>query len=300
MDGILNLNKPSGVTSFYSIALVRRLSGERRVGHAGTLDPLASGVQVIGIGKGTRALEFIYGTKIYRASIELGVTTDTYDADGVVLATSDPSGVTLENIKDALKKFEGEVRQVPPAYSAIKQGGRRLYELARAGTTVVAPPRTVTIHRIDITGWATPLLDLEVECGRGTYIRSIAHDLGQSLGCGGHLKGLQRSKDGPFCLSDSVSLSELPERVERDGWRSILMSVDAAMQSLRPVVVGDEYVAVISNGGMLPVEHLELSEEPADGELFRVYSREGVLLAVSHYRSSDSALKPRKVFAAIS
>ncbi len=297
MDGILNLNKPSGVTSFYAIALVRRLSGERRVGHAGTLDPLASGVQIIGAGKGARALEFISGTKVYRASIELGVTTDTYDAEGRVTGTKDPSGVILEDIRIALKKFEGEVQQVPPAYSAIKQGGRRLYELARAGTPVIAPPRPVVIHRIEVVCWDPPVLDIEVECGRGTYIRSIAHDLGQDLGCGAHLRALQRVKDGPFCLAKAISLEELPDKIEREGWHDILLPIDAAMGSLRSVVVDDEYIKTVANGVALPVELLSLELSPKDSELFRIYSNQGVLLAVTQYNSAELALKPRKVFA---
>ncbi|MSQ15868.1 MAG: tRNA pseudouridine(55) synthase TruB [Dehalococcoidia bacterium] len=297
MDGILNINKHSGVTSFYAIALIRRLSGERRVGHAGTLDPLASGIQVIGVGRGTRALEFMSGTKVYRASLTLGATTDTYDAEGKVTSVCDPSGVTLEQITTALEKFEGEIQQVPPAYSAIKQGGRRLYELARAGTAVIAPARPVVIHRIEVTCWDSPTLDIEVECGRGTYIRSIAHDLGQDLGCGAYLKALQRVKDGPFYIDKAIPLAELPERVERSGWQDTLMPIDSVIGALPSVVIEDKYVGMAVNGVPLPVELVPLNAEPSDGQLFRTYSSGGVFLAVTEYSSSELALKPRKVFA---
>lgn len=298
MDGILNLNKPSGMTSFQVVGMVRRLSRERRVGHSGTLDPLASGVLITGVGKGTRALEFIAGTKVYRASLVLGKTTDTYDAEGRVTAVSDPSGIILSRVEEALSAFVGEIDQAPPAYSAIKQGGNRLYAMARAGLEVAAPPRRVTVHRAVVVGWDLPVLGIEVECGKGTYIRSIAHDLGQALGCGAYLQGLQRIKDGPFSIEDATPLDELERKMQTEGWDSIMLPVDAVMGSLRPLVLKDFSIKTAVNGGAITADCLESETRAAAGEKFRAYSNNGEFLAVMEYDAGSSAWRPVKVFAA--
>ncbi|MBI2856891.1 MAG: tRNA pseudouridine(55) synthase TruB, partial [Chloroflexi bacterium] len=211
-DGILNINKPRGMTSFDVVARVRRLTGVSRAGHAGTLDPDATGVLLVCLGKATRLAGFLSGeTKTYRATVHLGVATDTYDASGRVTASCDASSVSLASVREVLTRFRGRIMQAPPAYSALKVGGRRLYQLARSGVHVTPTPRPVDVFRLELTRWAPPELDLEIDCGKGTYIRSLAHDLGSALGCGAHLCALERTRSGPFSLADSVTLGELEE-----------------------------------------------------------------------------------------
>ncbi len=207
VDGILNVLKPAGKTSFAVVSLLRRWSGERRVGHAGTLDPDATGVLVVCLGQATRIVEFLAGAgKTYRAEIELGVTTDTYDAAGKVVGRSDPSSVTEEQVRRVLESFRGTIAQVPPMHSAIHHKGKRLYELARQGIEVDREPRQVEISRLELLAWQPPVVTIEVDCSGGTYIRSLAQDIGTALGCGAHLKRLVRLKSGPFHLDDAVSL----------------------------------------------------------------------------------------------
>ncbi|MGB2885276.1 MAG: tRNA pseudouridine(55) synthase TruB, partial [Dehalococcoidia bacterium] len=188
IDGILNLDKPRGKTSFEVVAVVRRVSGERRVGHGGTLDPEATGVLPIYLGQGTRLVEFLVDArKVYQAEIELGISTDTYDATGRIVGRGDTSALTREDVEAATYSFKGSVEQVPPMYSAVKHQGVPLYRWARAGIELPRKTRKVEFYRIEVLEWRPPLLSLEVECSKGTYIRSLAHDLGAKLGCGAHL-----------------------------------------------------------------------------------------------------------------
>ena len=171
------------------VSLVRRLAGERRVGHAGTLDPEATGVLPICLGQGTRVVEFLNSSrKVYQAEIELGTETTTYDATGEVTRQGDTSHLTLEQIEEALNHFKGEIKQVPPPYSAVKYHGQPLYKLARAGAKVPQKPRKAQIFHLKVLRWEKAYLEMLIECGKGTYIRSLAHDLGQALGCGAHLR----------------------------------------------------------------------------------------------------------------
>ncbi len=180
MDVILNIDKPKGKTSFSIVAMVKHFSGERRVGHAGTLDPEATGVLPVCLGKSTRVIEYLVdATKTYRAQIELGITTDTYDASGKITHKSDPSNINLEQFKSVLASFSGPIEQIPPMYSAVKYQGKPLYKLARAGIQVERKSRTAQIHYIKLIDWQPPLVTVEIECGKGTYIRSLAHDIGQ-------------------------------------------------------------------------------------------------------------------------
>ena len=185
MDGILNINKPLGKTSFSIVSMVKRLSGESRVGHAGTLDPAASGVLPVCLGQGTRVIEFLLDApKAYRAEIEFGVVTDTDDATGKIISRGDPSGINRRKLLSALDSFRGLISQTPPMYSAVKHHGKPLYKLARQGIEVERKSRLRWIYRLELTSWQPPLATIEVECSKGTYIRSLAHDLGQLLGCG--------------------------------------------------------------------------------------------------------------------
>ena len=206
LNGILNLNKPVGRTSFSIVAAVKRLSGEKHAGHAGTLDPIASGVLPVFIGRATRFIEYLMDTsKTYRAEIQLGVKTDTYDAEGKIIGTAPISHVSKDLIESTLKDFVGNITQVPPVYSALKINGKPMYELARAGIPVNPEGRTVVIHSIELLDWSPPVAGIRVLCGKGTYIRSLANDLGEKLGCGAMMKSLVRESYGPFDLKDSFT-----------------------------------------------------------------------------------------------
>ena len=216
VTGLLNVDKPPGWTSFDVVAFVRKQTGVRRVGHAGTLDPAATGVLPVCLGQATRVVEYLVdATKTYVATVRLGRVTDTYDADGAVQSEADASGVSREAVEAALDRFRGLIEQRPPPFSALKRDGVPLYKLARAGQAAEAAPRRVTIYRLDITKYEPPLLSLEIECGKGTYVRSLAHDLGASLGVGGSLASLVRTRVGPFALADAIDIEALRPRPRR-------------------------------------------------------------------------------------
>ncbi|OGO42487.1 MAG: tRNA pseudouridine(55) synthase TruB, partial [Chloroflexi bacterium RBG_16_57_9] len=228
-SGILNIDKPAGMTSHDVVAAVRRAAQEQRVGHAGTLDPMATGVLLVCIGSATRIIEHLQAhPKTYRADIRLGMATDTYDAEGQVTYESPSFNVDRDQVEEALAGFRGIIQQVPPMYSALKRDGRPLYELARAGIEVEREPRTVEIFRLEITHWAPPVVQVEVQCSKGTYIRSLAHDLGQKLGVGGHLSGLVRLASGRFTLDRAESLTSVEDSFKNDFWMYLLHPLDEA------------------------------------------------------------------------
>ena len=241
MDGILNIDKPWGKTSFDIVALVRRLTGERHVGHAGTLDPAATGVLPVCLGQGTRVTQFLAdAAKSYRAQVELGVTTDTYDACGKVIDRRDPSRVSRELLASVLTSFTGEIRQTPPMYSAVKHNGRRLYHWARLGVDIDRRSRPARIYSLQLTGWQPPVVTMEVVCGKGTYIRSLAHDLGQALGCGAMLKSLIRLRCGPFDVSDAVSIAQLEDAARGGYWQHLAYPIDTVLLHWAAIVVDDK------------------------------------------------------------
>jgi tRNA pseudouridine55 synthase len=203
--GVLFVDKPVGKTSFSLVAGLRRRLGVKKIGHCGTLDPLASGLMVLLVGRDYTRLadQYLAQDKEYTATIRLGTTTDSYDAEGQVTATSDICP-TLEEVQTALAHFQGTIQQVPPMFSAKKQGGKKLYELARKGITVERPPVEVTLT-VEILRYAYPEIDMRIACTKGTYVRSVAHDLGVILGCGAHLSGLRRTRSGAFHIDQAIS-----------------------------------------------------------------------------------------------
>lgn len=218
MDGFLNLNKPAGFTSHDCVAKVRRLLKLKRVGHAGTLDPAATGVLPIALGKATRLLQYLPSDKAYQATIQLGVITTTDDLEGDILAKQPVSTtLNLETVAVALKSFQGTIQQVPPNYSAIQVQGKRLYDLARTGAEINVQPRTVEVYQIEILNWRSgdfPELDVAIACGSGTYIRAIARDLGQVLKTGGTLAKLLRTSSSGFDLTNSLTLEMLEAEIQ--------------------------------------------------------------------------------------
>ena len=233
--GVLNIDKPLRMTSHDVVARVRRTLGVQKVGHSGTLDPLATGVLLVCVGPAARMSEFLMAsTKTYVADVYLGRETTTDDGEGSVLSETDASGLTAERISESFRPFTGEIDQLPPAYSAIKQGGRKLYELARKGQAIKAEPRRVRIDSIRLLEWTPPIARLEVVCGSGTYIRSLARDIGRALGVGGSLAGLRRTMSGNFSADDGLPESALsnpealvagliPLRSALSGWPEVAL-----------------------------------------------------------------------------
>ena len=291
IDGILNIDKPLGLTSFQVVARVKRLTGLRRVGHGGALDPLATGVLPVCLGQGTRVAEFfMLATKTYRAQIELGITTDTYDAAGKVLQRINPSDINRQLLEQGLAQFQGWLEQIPPMYSALRHQGKRLYELARAGQEVARQPRKIHISRMELVDCQLPLFTIEVDCSKGTYIRSLAHDLGQTLGCGAYLKNLVRLRCGTFNLQDASSLTSFEELVRQGEWLRILHPIDTILSLLKAVTVDETGQHDIEQGRSLALEI------GLDQELCRAYSQDGHFLALLHLQKESGLWHPDKVF----
>ncbi len=308
MDGILNINKPWGKTSFSIVAMVKRLTGEQRVGHAGTLDPAATGVLPICLGQGTRVIEFLVdATKAYRAEIELGVATDTYDAIGRVIQRRDPSGVSQEQLESGLASFCGLIQQTPPMYSAVKYQGKPLYELARAGITVERRSRLAKIYDLKLVDWQPPVATVEVVCGKGTYIRSLAYDLGQALGCGAYLKSLIRLRCGLFDIRDAVSIPQLEDAFCYGYWQHFIYPIDSVLLHWAAMVVSDEAGQRIRNGRPLVLGNGDRGEgsgyleqhipvQSSSEDRCRVYALDGRFLGVLRFNSERGQWQPEKVF----
>lgn len=291
--GLLLLDKPSGPTSHDLVYAVRRGSGERRVGHAGTLDPLATGLLVMCLGPATRLSEYFSGKdKRYHARVRLGQATTTYDAQGEVTASS-PVVPGRAAVEAALAEFRGPQQQVPPAFSAIKRGGQKSYELARRGETVVLEPRSVIIESLELVDWQPPDLELDVHCSAGTYIRSLAHDLGQRLGCGAHLAALRRTASGQLLVRQAVSLDVLQAAFARRDWTQYLLPADQALLEWPAVHLTAAAAARVQRGQAVP---FDLDQPPTStGPLARAYNAAGQFFAVLRADPAAGAWRPDKV-----
>lgn len=290
MDGIVNVNKPSGPTSFAIVAQLKHLTKEKRIGHGGTLDPLASGVLPLFLGRATRLVEYLQEhPKTYLAGIILGVATDTYDAQGQITAVSDAIGVAPSSVAAALGHFRGSVTQTPPAYSALKRNGRPLYELARQGLDPKAEPRQIMVYRLEAVDFQPPLLTLEIECSTGTYIRSLANDLGQRLGVGAHLASLVRTAYGPFNINKAVGLEQISGAVADGTVSALIQPLDTVLGLWPRVMLTDEQEQSIRCGRQLVLD---------TGGTTRLcaYRGDGKFLALLSLDSETGAWQPGKVF----
>jgi tRNA pseudouridine55 synthase len=289
-DGFLNLNKPTGISSRAAVDLVVKLVGRKtRVGHAGTLDPLASGVLVVGLGAGTRLIERVQDQpKVYRTVIRLGATSDTLDADGRISEMSAPPVPTPEQVRGALATQVGTIAQVPPQYSALKVAGRRAYDLARQGESVELAPRDVVIDRVDLLSYAWPRLELEIACGGGTYIRSIARDVGEALGCGGYVEVLVRTRIGPFRIEEAID----PRDLDAASWPGLVRPLIEAVPDLPRVDLTPEQVTRIRRGQFLDVRRLSNAPPPGDVALI---DPTGVLVAIAEHDPGAGLIRPRRV-----
>jgi tRNA pseudouridine55 synthase len=295
MDGILNINKPQELTSFDIVAQVKRITGERHIGHAGTLDPLATGVLPICLGKATRVIEYLFNeTKTYLAQIELGISTDSYDSTGKVIKTADASRVTQEMVEGVLTAFRGSILQTPPMYSAIKYHGSPLYKLARSGIEVERKSRPAQIYKLEISDGRPPFFDLEIVCGKGTYIRSLAHDIGEAMGCGAIMKNLVRTRVGPFSLKESISLEQLKEMVDKGYAERYLYPPDYALQSFDAIVVNNEQQCSLIHG--MPITVAFASMETKSAGFSRVYNSDGGFIGMVEWDTANLRWQPHKIF----
>ena len=310
VNGFLNFYKPAGISSMDALRRVKRITRQRKkVGHAGTLDPLAEGVLPVCFGQATRLMEqIVAGRKRYRMTVRLGAVSNTYDAEGDIAEIASPAGLRRADLAAALLKFVGSINQTPPMYSAVKIDGRRLYELARAGREIPRSPRPVMVYAIAIDRIALPDLHLTVDCGRGTYLRSIAHDLGQELGCGGYVTQLARLSCGGFQAADGVTLETLADAVAAgDDWRAYLRPVDWALRHLPALSVSAGAARAIRNGQPVPAAgrllpppgNADIPESGNDDDCRRrAYDPDGVFLALLEYRGQpgETHWQPARVF----
>lgn len=273
MNGLLNVDKPAGMSSHDVVNVVRRLAHTRRVGHTGTLDPLATGVLVLLVGPSTRLARFFSGAiKTYRAVAHLGETTTTYDAEGEVVERR-PVEVTRDEVSEVLGALRGDQLQIPPMYSAVKVRGETLYKLARQGKEIERPPRPVTVHDIELRDWSPPEITFEVTVSAGTYIRTLAHDLGQTLGCGAHLRALTRLAAGRFRLEESYTLDTL-ETLTRAGRLEEALVAPAEALTLPAVRLAEAQVEAVCHGQQIVLEEAptapEIQAQDPEGRFFAV------------------------------
>ena len=254
ISGALVVDKPVGMTSHDVVQAIRNGTGLRRAGHTGTLDPRASGVLVILVGPAVRLSEYVSASdKRYQAIIRLGGSTDTFDGEGKVTLSKDPLTVTEEQFDKALQTFVGEIEQTPPPYSAVKVQGRKAYEMARQGEEVELAPRKITVHHLEVLEWAPPEVVIDVHCSSGTYVRSLANDLGVMLGCGAYLVGLRRTKSGRFSLRDSVPLRKLQEAFTAGNWYQYLIPAAEALGDWPAVELNPDEVEGVRHGHRVKV-----------------------------------------------
>jgi tRNA pseudouridine55 synthase len=294
INGFVVIDKPAGITSHDVVARVRRILATRKVGHTGTLDPFATGVLPVAVNDGTKAIPFLdEGVKCYEALMQLGVATDTLDMTGSVLREVDWRAVTRGRIESVLMEFTGHLSQIPPMYSAIKQDGQPLYKLARQGQTVERSPREIDIYSLELLSFAPPFIGFRVACSRGTYVRTLADDMGGRLGCGAALKELRRTASGPFGISMAVSLEGLEESARRGTLDNLTISPCDALAHLPDLPLNDAGMALVRHGRSPGWQDLDAADVSgcSDGALVRL-TRKRELIAVAGCHSSGCA-EPR-------
>lgn len=289
ISGVLVVDKPVGLTSHDVVQIIRRGTGIRRAGHTGTLDPRASGVLVVLIGSAVRLSEYVSASdKRYQAILHLGASTDTYDAEGQVVSTSAVE-INEAQFEEALKNFVGEIEQTPPPFSAIKVKGKRAYQMAREGEVFELQPRKIQVYNLDLLEWAPPEAVIDVYCSSGTYVRSLAHDLGEVLGCGAHLTGLRRTKNGRFTLRDANTLRKLNESFDSGLWYQYLIPAAEALSDWPALELTHEQVEAVRHGHRLP-------NSGESGTRVRGISEQGELVALLEYNPETLEYHPKKVF----
>lgn len=297
IHGVLNVYKEKGYTSHDVIAKLRGITGQKKIGHTGTLDPEAEGVLPVCFGKATRLCDMLTDKdKCYETVMLLGVETDTQDMTGKVIGRGDTSGITEEEVRTAAESFEGDYEQVPPMYSALKVNGKKLYELAREGKVVERKARKVTIHEIEIMKISLPRVSMRVCCSKGTYIRTLCRDIGEKLGCTACMEELVRTRVSDFTLQDSATLSEI-ERREKDGTlEELLRPIDQMFPELKRVTAAAEWEKSVRNGGAFPEKGTGKEGSFDESERVRVYDRTGAFIGIYGYKKGEGIFTPVKMF----
>jgi tRNA pseudouridine55 synthase len=292
VSGVLVVDKPVGLTSHDVVQLIRKGTGIRRAGHTGTLDPRASGVLVVLLGPAVRLSEYVSASdKRYQATIKLGASSSTFDSEGVITTPSKPADLSKlkeDEFEDLLQEFVGEIEQVPPAYSAIKTDGKKAYERAREGEEVEMAPRIINVYSLELLEWAPPEVVIDVFCSSGTYVRSLANDLGEKLGVGAHLVGLRRTKSGRFTLRDAVSLRRLKEAFQAGDWAQFLIPASEALGDWPAVELDHDGVELLRHGHRVP------ADATTTNQWARAISEQGDLVAL--VERVEGEWQPRKVF----
>jgi len=298
INGIINVYKEKGYTSHDVVAKMRGILKIKKIGHTGTLDPDAVGVLPVCIGKGTKLVDLITDKdKTYEAVLKLGITTDTQDVTGVTLTTSEVT-VNFEQISAVINSYIGEYDQLPPMFSALKVNGKRLYELARQGQVIERERRRVVIKDIRILAYNEEEheVTMSVDCSKGTYIRTLLHDIGNDLGCGGTMKSLIRTAVGNFRLDDALKLSDIETLVQEQRIEEYAIKVDAFFQNYQKIIVQQEYNKLIYNGNSFTIENIVSPEREVTTDRVKVYDEDNNFIGIYCYEQDDKLFKPVKMF----
>lgn len=298
IHGIINVYKEKGYTSHDVVAKLRGIAGQKKIGHTGTLDPDATGVLPVCLGKATKVCDLLTDKdKTYEATLLLGKSTDTQDVSGEVLSEKDTNALTDEEVRAVIESFVGDYEQIPPMYSALKVNGKKLYELAREGKVIERKARPVVIHEIVVKEMDLPRVRMEVTCSKGTYIRTLCHDIGEKLGCGGCMEALERTKVGRFEMKDSLKLEEIKHLKDEGKLEDVMISIDAMFCQYPGVFVKRKWESLAKNGNPLPqnavavmqnsdtIEKADLS--PEESAYVRLYDEDGEFIAIYRKREKD-------------
>lgn len=297
IHGIINVYKEEGFTSHDVVAKLRIIVGQKKIGHTGTLDPDAVGVLPVCLGKATKLCDMLTDKdKTYETVMLLGKTTDTQDISGQVLEEYSLANLDENAVREVILSFMGDYMQVPPMYSALKVNGKKLYELAREGIEVERKARPVQIHEIQILDIDLPRIRMEVSCSKGTYIRTLCHDIGQKLGCGACMEKLTRTKVSRFHISESLTLSEIEAYQEKQSLHKILIPIDEMFASYEAVCLKEEYVSLVYNGNVFLPKHLSNPISLSDGKKVRVYDHKGQFVAIYQFVKEKHLFKIEKMF----
>lgn len=292
MNGVLNIFKPKGMSSFDAVRVVKKVAGTGKVGHTGTLDPEATGVLPICIGKATKIIDYIMDSeKVYEVTLKLGIRTTTYDLEGEVLEERDPSHLTEEEILNAIDSFKGEYSQIPPMYSALKQNGVRLYELARKGIEVERKGRLVNIYNLEDIKINNPYISMKVTCSKGTYIRSLCYDIGEKLGVFATMTQLNRAKTSVFSQEKSININELTKENIND----YILSMEEALEKYDKIIVNKKYVKLLVNGVRV-ADGRFTKDKVINNKLYRVYDDENNFIGLGE--RNDAGFKIEKLLIA--
>ncbi len=296
-NGIINVYKEKGYTSFDVVARMRGICGQKKIGHTGTLDPDAEGVLPVCLGKATKVCDMLTDSdKVYRAVMQLGVETDTQDMTGTILKEADTSGLAEQYVMGAVMQFEGEIFQVPPMYSALKVNGKKLCDLARAGVTVERKARPVTIYKIFVENIELPYVTMTVSCSKGTYIRTLCHDIGAKLGCGAAMKSLVRLQAAGYRIEDAYKLDALQEFSESGTLKDVVTPIERVFEVYPVLTAKPEFDIMLKNGNKMALQQFQEMIKPELEMKVRVRMSDGRFAAVYEYREDLGLFRPLKMF----